>query len=411
MKVNLITNSMQHRHRELIPSVPERTRECVKERENLKQNNYDNINTSIKSNPDARVSFSGVKAPLLHSLAVYGHNNPLAAEAICATFYAGILRPVSVMAMARDESEKAKCTYQAAKSVASAYIGLASTIIVGTIVSAGTGAAIRKGLFGIPKAIRNNNQKFIDDGISHLNAIAKKIENSNPDLAAQISSLTKPALPKKQLNLDIFDKNKKNSLNEFIGKIKKLYPDSTEAISNAIEKQKAVNKHGESVVLQPEIDKGVDILNEIAQNIRKSNPELSDMISSFTKSAEPVRQLNLNIFDKKGENTLDNFTKKIKKLSPKNFKSISKAIEKQKSLNNYEETAKNVADKLLQPIWMPIRAVLTIELVAPIVKRFGFIKPNKEIKQEVRSPFNLDKFSDENSKELFKPFNEISEVV
>ena len=148
MRINSITSTAPGRGNTSAPCALKRDRECVKERDNLKQNNYDNINTSIKSNPDARVSFRGT--PFLHTAANFVTDKPLVAEAIFALFITCGLRPLSIMATAKDETEKDKCAYQAAKSISSGLVGLAMTAVIGSHIGDATKNAEQNDVFKIP---------------------------------------------------------------------------------------------------------------------------------------------------------------------------------------------------------------------------------------------------------------------
>ena len=90
------------------------------------QNNNDQINTTIKSNSDGRVSFKGAE-PFLHKAANFANNNPLLADATFALLITCLARPLTIMATAKTEKDKEKCSYQAAKSITSGLIGLGMT--------------------------------------------------------------------------------------------------------------------------------------------------------------------------------------------------------------------------------------------------------------------------------------------
>ena len=300
------------------PNVLSRMNESEKFKNNLKQNNYDEINTSIKSNPDARVSFKG--APLLHKAAHFSADCPLVAEALFALVITCGLRPISIMATASNEEEKDKCSYQAAKSISSGIVGLVMTAIVGGTI----GAATKKA------ATKEAAQEF----------------------------------------------GKQKSIFEIPPEIKK---DAEETVK-----------------------KGVAALKEISDNLKGkgSEQELVEEISHITKDGN----INTSNLSKTTKNPVKSFITKIKEVAPDKIELIEKAIGEQAVLNNYQKAAKNVADKFFQPIFMPLRAIVTIALIPVLLKAMGLKKPDKTNNENIFNSLATNSFSSEKSKEVFQPF-------
>ena len=163
------------------PNVLSRMNESEKFKNNLKQNNYDEINTSITSNPDARVSFKG--APFIHKAANFASDNPLVAEAIFALVITCGLRPISIMATAQNETDKDKCAYQAAKSISSGLVGFAMTAVVGSTIASATKASLSKGIFKMPKELSDKSDVIIKKGVEALNEFAEKNKSSHPNIS------------------------------------------------------------------------------------------------------------------------------------------------------------------------------------------------------------------------------------
>ncbi len=280
------------------------------------ENKNDQINTTIKKNSDGRVSFKG-GTPFLHKAANFASYNPLVAEALFALIVTCGLRPLTIMATAKNDEDKQKCSYQAAKSISSGLVGLATTALVGTPIAAATKAANNRGAFNMPQDMRTRSLNAVNSGIDALSTLLKKLvdEGRETNLANQISSLIEG-----------------NGFN----------------------------------------------------------------ISVFKKPGKSVRCVEKE------------FKSNIKRVAPEVYETVSNAIREQKVLNNYAKTGKNVADKLLQPIFMPLRATITIALVPVLLGLIGKSKPvKKEEKPMDLNPYqtmNLNMFQSQNEKNLFKSF-------
>ena len=121
MKINSITTNTGYLKGRASERSTGKERECVQN--HLKQMNNDQINTTIKRNSDGRVSFKGKNpAPLLHKVANFTADNPLVAEALFALVVTCAMRPLTIMATAKSDEDKAKCEYQAVKSISSGLI-------------------------------------------------------------------------------------------------------------------------------------------------------------------------------------------------------------------------------------------------------------------------------------------------
>jgi hypothetical protein len=260
-------------------------RECVQQ--NLKQNNNEQINTTIKSNSDGRASFKG-GAPFIHKAANFASDNPLVAEALFAILITCGLRPLTIMATAKTEEDKEKCSYQAAKSISSGLVGLATTALIGMPIAAASKAANKNGAFNMPENMKQQLSESVQQGVGKLKEVATNLtqEGNTSELASTITSLTEGG----KINLGIFKKMGKGAEKEFKNKISEVAPDAAET--------------------------------------------------------------------------------------------IKKAMSDQQVLNNYARTGKNVIDKLFQPIFMPIRATVTIALVPILLGLVGKQKPQSKPKQE-----------------------------
>ena len=222
MKINSITTNTGYLKSRAIESQLTKERECAKERYDLKQNNNDQINTTIKKNSDGRVSFKGAE-PFLHKAANLANNNPLLAEATFALLITCLARPLTIMATAKTEEDKEKCSYQAMKSVASGVVGLAMTALISTPIKAAVAMAKGKGAFNISPEMKEKSQAVVKQGVDTLKEAAKRLQDAGKDekLVEQIGKLTN----NDTLNLNIFESLGKNA----------------EKIFNMILKNKSIN--------------------------------------------------------------------------------------------------------------------------------------------------------------------------
>ncbi len=308
MNVTPIRQNTGYLHSRSMHKTGSSARECAKERHNSNIINNDKINTTIRSNSDGRVSFKGGGIHFIHHAANFTSNNPLVAEALFAIVVTCGLRPLTIMAGAKNDEDKSKCSYQAAKSISSGLVGLGTTALVGTPIAAATKKAKEAGAFKMPQSVKE----------------------------------------------------------ESLGIVKK----------------------------------GVDILKEKAAEL----PEIAGIsLSELTEGGK----INLSVFKKAGKDAEKLFTKGVSEKLPDSAESIINAVKEQHTLDNYSNAAKNVADKMFQPVFMPIRATITIALVPIILGALGLKKSSGKQKEQeqAQNPFqnlNLSVIKDE--KDVFGTF-------
>lgn len=290
-------------------------------RNQIERENINQINTTIRGNSDGRVSFKGgAGTPLLHRIANFTSNNPLVAEAIFAIFITCGLRPISIMATAKDETDKEKCSYQAAKSISSGLVGLAMTTLVGTPIAAATKLANDRGAFNMPPEMRERSLGVVRQGVDALRNLSERFVSEGRD-------------------------------------------------ANLVQQ--------------------IDMLIEGGK-------------------------INLGIFANKGKNAQKIFTQEISEKAPEVLETVKSALKEQKILNNYAKTGKNVLDKFFQPVFMPLRAMITIALVPIILSKLGKHKPGSKPKEEekpAQNPqvmLNYEVFQTKSEKELFGSFAEVT---
>lgn len=303
MKINSITQSIAYSKGRTNESSIAMERKSANTNKILRQNNNDQINTTIeKKISDGRVSFKG-GAPFLHKAANAAIDNPLLAEALFALVITCGARPLTILATARTEEEKEKCSYQAAKSISSGLVGLATTILISQATKAGVQKAMDKGWL---------NHPIVRDSIEGLK--------------------------------DFVTKNK-DELNE----------------------------------------KATEDINKFIQGNKINLNEIKDMEEKF----------------------LSNISSKDSELATK----VKNAITQEKAYPKYLRTCKDVMDKLLQPICLPIRAMITTAMVPVIIKSLGISKDGKKSKEApkpIAPTFDYSRLKTAKQKELFKPFMEVT---
>lgn len=275
------------------------------ERHNIKQNNNEQINTTIKmNNSDGRVSFKG-GVPFLHRAANFTSDNPLVAEALFAILITCLARPITIMATAKNEEEKEKCSYQAAKSISSGVVGLAMTALVATPLAAGVRRANESGALNMP---------IVKDAIKSLKGLLDELIAGQGD--ENLIKLIKDFIAKNQFNL--------------------------------------------SVIKNPEAEQA------LLEGIQAKSPDIASKVKD--------------------------------------------AIVAQKAHPNYMRTCKNVMDKLCQPVFMPLRATITVALVPILLGLVGKKKPEakKSPEQNPQLMLNYTVFQTNNEKELFQSFSGVA---
>ena len=184
MKINSITTNTAYLKNRTNQRSMTMERECANIRHNLNEYNNDQINTTIKRNSDGRVSFKG-GAPLLHKIAKFTGEYPLVAEALFALVITCGARPLTILATAKTDEDKEKCSYQAAKSISSGLVGLAMTALVGTVVGASAKTAHAKGFLNHPtvrkgiEELKNFASNNKTDANKQLNKLIEKVTKGN----------------------------------------------------------------------------------------------------------------------------------------------------------------------------------------------------------------------------------------
>ena len=241
MKVNTIQSVNIYPKSEKSVHPIARLRENVRGNSKTESKDINQINTTIKRNPDGRASFKG-GAPLLHKIATFTKDNPLTAEAMFAILITCGLRPLTIMATAKNDEEKEKCSYQAAKSISSGLVGLAVTAIIATPIAMATKAMNQRGSFAIPSAIKEESQEVVKMGIIELKKLAHRLagEGTNPELVEQIQELTETT---GMLNLKRFYENGIKPQRAFLENIASTAPEILETVTKAISEQKVINNY------------------------------------------------------------------------------------------------------------------------------------------------------------------------
>ena len=135
------------------------------------------------------------------------------------------------------------------------------------------------------------------------------------------------------------------------------------------------------------VKQGVDDLTALAKKLTQegNQNELVTQINSLTASGK----INLGRFKDLGKGAEKNFTKTIKEVAPDISNSVKNAIKEQKTIDNFGRTSKNIIDKMFQPIFMPLRATITVSLVPIILGALGLKKSGKKpSSQEVKPQTN-----------------------
>ena len=156
------------------------------------------------------------------------------------------------------------------------------------------------------------------------------------------------------------------------------------------------------------VEKGVEQLKAAAEYLERNGKSipLIEHIRSIIKND----QIDLNTLRKTGKDAEKVLVSSIETATQnsKATKLIKDALKNQRILDNYSSTAKNVIDKLFQPVFMPIRATITIALVPVILGALGIKKGSKAKKAEQpQNPYamlNYNICQTKNEQELFKSF-------
>lgn len=239
MKISSIKTETSYLHNKQAGTVTEMKREkSAFNPTNLKHDNYEQINTTIKKNSDGRVSFKGIDPrSAFHKVATYAKDNPLIAEALFAIVITCGLRPLAIFATANTEEEKDKCAYQAAKSVSTGVVGLGMTALVSPpIKNAAKNIAgkFKDGELKIPPQVLAENEKMVEKAIS---ALAKRAN----DIKTEVNI---PALiADGKINTKTFAEKGNASLKAFTKAVKEQVPDVADDILNGIKAQNSTNNY------------------------------------------------------------------------------------------------------------------------------------------------------------------------
>ena len=366
MKINSITTPNRLHSREKMQA----TR--VKREHATLNNNINNnqINTTINSNSDGRVNFKGaVPLPPLHKIAMFSRDKSLIAEAIFALFITCGLRPITIMATAKNDDDKAKCEYQAVKSISSGVVGLLTTAFVGT--------PIHKA-----KKLVAENKKIEKASVDVLTKLAE--ETQDTEFSSRIKAVIKDG------NLD--GEALKEHGSYILRRVKAEAKESYEGIFDAFTYKKALGEKSDIIRtpgkkiqegLDTEIKKGFDVLSEVIEKARTSGkgdgfqPKFKELVLEGKFNKNKVAELIKN------KTELKSFMEKVSDIVPKEKSDILlKGLKSKYISDNYFSTAENVIDKLYQPVFMPIRAMITIALVPIILNALGKQKPSSANKSK-----------------------------
>lgn len=240
MKINSIKTTTGYLHKGIERS-KQKERECAKERAVLKQNNIDQINTTIESNSDGRVSFKGW-AQFLHGAAEMAGKNPILAEALFAGVVTCTLRPLTILATARTEDEKDKCTYQAAKSISTGVVGVVMSFLVSTPLKWLIDRAEENGATKIPKALETKSQETVQKGVDMLSGYVANIAN-NTEVEETFIGQIKDLIKDNKFNVGIFKDMGKGAEKAFGKKLKKRAPEVFEQYVASSKAQNVLNNY------------------------------------------------------------------------------------------------------------------------------------------------------------------------
>lgn len=154
------------------------------------------------------------------------------------------------------------------------------------------------------------------------------------------------------------------------------------------------------------VKQGVEALSDLARKLTAEgkHTELTSQIASLTEGGK----INLGVFKKAGKNAEKIFKEKVSEVAPEISDTVKKAMSEQQIINNYSKTGKNVIDKFFQPIFMPLRANITVALVPVILGLLGLKKASSAHKpaevQQKQNQIDYNIFQSTSQKELFQSF-------
>ena len=235
MKISSIKTETSYLHSKQTPALLEKQREkSAFNLANLKQNNNEQINTTIKRNSDGRVSFKGNGAQIFHKVATFAKDNPLIAEALFAIVITCGLRPLAIFATAKTDEEKDKCAYQAAKSVSTGVVGLGMTALVAPPIKDAAKRIYDSGKLTMSSELQARNNGLVQKAVEILSSKANDIrtEVSIPELIAD-----------GKINTKVFAEKGAKSLKAFSKAIREQAPDVADDVLNGIKAQNSTNNY------------------------------------------------------------------------------------------------------------------------------------------------------------------------
>lgn len=314
MKINSNTALNKFHSRGKIHSTIEK-REHATINNNLKNEN-NQINTTIKTNSDGRVNFKG-GVPLLHKVAKYTMDNPLIAEAIFALFITCGLRPLTIMATAKNDEDKSKCEYQAVKSISSGVVGLGMTALVGTPIGKATKAAQQAGAVKIPAEVETQLNGTIKKGVGALSGAIEELKIKGVSIADDFAEL----LDGEAFNVKKLKALGSKGLKEQKAKIKNYvddaqFDDIAKGISAQFRKSNysSTGKNILDKLFQPAFMPlraavTIALVPVILKALGKQKPSKSQQVADTNKQAVKTQQQTPLIMDNKAKEVFSNFDK------------------------------------------------------------------------------------------------------
>ena len=163
------------------------------------------------------------------------------------------------------------------------------------------------------------------------------------------------------------------------------------------------------------VKQGAESLTKLAEKFTTegNHSELVEQIKGLTAPMAEKGTINLGIFKKAGKGAEKIFKEKIDDLAPEISESVKNAISEQKPIDTFARSGKNVIDKLFQPIFMPIRATITVALVPTILAALGLKKTSskKPEEKEKITPYDFlsyNVFTTSDDKKIFQAFSGVA---
>ena len=236
MKISSIKTETSYLHSKQASTAPEMKREkSAFNPTNLKQDNYEQINTTIKKNSDGRVSFKGINPQkAFHKVATFAKDNPLIAEALFAIVITCGLRPLAIVATAKTDEEKDKCAYQAAKSVSTGVVGLGMTALVAPPIKNAAKRIFDNGKLTIPQKLLEKNNGLVKKAVDALSQRANDIR-TEVNIPALIAD--------GKINTKAFAEKGGASFKAFTKAVREQAPDVADDILKGIKAQNSTNNY------------------------------------------------------------------------------------------------------------------------------------------------------------------------